>query len=307
MKILNLDSWCDEAKEILREVTVIKESRWAGDQYGGLITSLSKPFRSEHLLMFPKLKFIASCTTGLDHLPLEALKNNGIKIISLQGETAFLQDVHATAEHTFGLILSLVRRIPFAHNDVCKGNWEREAWQGSELFGKTLGIVGMGRVGSHVSKFAKAFGMKVIWCDPYIKQAPPNTIPDYYKVDRTLECLLGESDIVTVHAPLNAETTGMLGLEQFSQMKQGSYFVNTSRGPIVEEGALLTALLEKKIAGAAIDVATGEPDIWEQLRIYAKTQNNLIITPHISGNSVESRKSTQIFISNKIKEYINGL
>ena len=325
MRILNLDNWCEEAIKNVKN-TNTSSKNWNHDgtpfvdnkrvelvnaegnivdaNFDGIITGLH-PIDKKLIDMFPPLKFIASGTTGLDHIDLDYCKAKGIDVISLKGETEFLQDVHATAEHTFGLILSLVRRIPFAHNDVCNGNWNREAWQGVELYGKTLGIVGLGRVGKQVAKFAEAFGMKVIWHDPYIKQAPPNTIPDYYKVDRTLECLFRESDIVTVHVPLNPETTGMFGYQQFALMKSSALFINTSRGAVVNESNLLNALEYGIIAGVALDVSANEPGISPSMQVYLKyTEKNIIVTPHISGNTVESRAKTQCFIANKIKEYI---
>lgn len=280
------DKWGKEALSIIK-----------GIDANVLVTSLNRSYAYDECKQFD---LIASCTTGTDHID-----NQGIPLICLKGETKFLQSVYATAEHTFGLILSLVRRIPFAHNDVCKGNWEREAWQGSELHGKTLGIVGYGRVGKQVARFAEAFGMNVIINDnikdaTFIKK-PQN---ERVRID-SLKDVLHYADIITVHVSLNEETRGMFGMKEFKQMKPTAYFINTSRGAVIEEGALLSALLEKRIAGAALDVATGEPDIWEQLRIYARTENNLILTPHCSGNTRESREKTQIFLANRIKDYIN--
>jgi len=219
-----------------------------------------------------------------------------------------LQDVYATAEHTWTLILSLIRKVPFAFDDVKRGNWNREAWQGCELRGKTLGIVGYGRVGQQVAKIAEAFGMNIIWHDKYIPEPPSNTIPACFKVDRTLEVLLKESDIITVHVPLDESTRGMFGVEQFAMMKSTAYFVNTSRGAVVQEDALLWALIEKKIAGAALDVVNDEPNIYHALKMYIDWPDkyNLIITPHCAGNTAESREKTQLFIANKIKEFILG-
>lgn len=284
MKILNLDNWCDEAEGMLKP--------WLGDhkwkEAEGLIVSLESGLPPDYLI--PNIKFIASCTTGLDHIDLEYCKAKGIKVISLQGEP-ILKDVYATAEHTWALIMALIRKVPWAFDDVKQGNWNREAWQGTELRGKTLGIVGFGRIGQQVAKIAEAFGMRVI------------------KHDKThgyrLEPLLRDSDIVTVHVPLNEETKGMFGIEQFKLMKPTAYFINTSRGAVIYEGDLLRALSTNVIAGAALDVVLDEPNIWPMLYKYEK--DNLIITPHIGGNTAESRKKTQIYIANKIKEYINEL
>ena len=310
MKVLLLDNWGEKAKEVLGEVAEvvyiykhqefnqeIKKQVRRNYPIDGIVTGLEwnnwdNNFIIENSLTPPK--FIASCTTGLDHIDTEYCRDKGIKIISLQGETEFLQDVWATAEHTWALIMSLVRKIPFAHADVCAGNWERERWQGTELRGKTLGIVGYGRVGWQVARFAEVFGMRIANYDKY----------QSYGV--RFEWLLQNSDIITAHVPLNNETRGMFGEKEFATMKPGAYFINTSRAPIVEPQALYNAL-DGKIAGVAIDVMEGYPNkYWEYLTEHAKEHNNLIITPHIAGNTAESREKTQLFIANKIKDFIQG-
>jgi D-3-phosphoglycerate dehydrogenase len=232
---------------------------------------------------------IASDTTGTDHID-----NGNVPLICLKGETEFLRDVHATAEHTIALILSLVRKIPSAHADVCKGNWNREAWQGSELHGKILGVIGYGRVGKQVADISESFGVMPLPYDPYGDIS--------FSVWKTVL----KSDIITVHVPLNEETKGMFGAEQFAMMKKGAYFINTSRGGVVDESALLDALNSGHLGGAALDVVDGEPAVNPALLEYARTHDNLILTPHIGGNTIESRKKTQLFIAQKIKEYIEG-
>lgn len=246
-----------------------------------LVTSLDRVYSHDECKRFD---LIASPTTGTDHI-----QNGDVPLISLKG-AGFLRDVHATAEHTIGLMLALVRRIPFAHNDVCIGNWNREAWQGAELYDKTLGIVGYGRVGQQVAKIAGAFGMNVVSCD---------------KEEGLLNTVLRHSDVITVHIPLTTETCGMFGREQFNFMKPTAYFINTSRGAVVDESALLVALNEHKIAGAALDVLCNEPNINCRLVEYANAHDNLLITPHLGGNTAESRKKCQIYIADKIREFIN--
>ena len=260
-----------------------------------IIVDLNRCWDANFFERFPKLKAVVSCTTGLDHIDTDYCREKGIKVISLKGETDFLQDVYATAEHTWALILSLIRKVPFAFDDVKRGNWDREKWQGCELRGKTLGIVGYGRVGQQVYGIADAFGMDVLFHDKKY---------DFYSLDKVLKT----SDIITVHVPLDESTRGMFGAEQFAMMKPTSYFVNTSRGAIIQEDALLGALIEKKIAGAALDVVNDEPNIYHALKMYIdwSDKHNLIITPHIAGNTAESREKTQLFISHKIKEFILG-
>jgi len=260
-----------------------------------LVTSLECKYSYDDCKGFD---FIASCTTGTDHID-----NREIPLISLKGETDFLQDVWATAEHTWALILSLVRKVPFSFEDVKQGNWNREAWQGTELHGKTLGIVGYGRVGRQVKYLSERAFKEVIWYDK--KNWEGNAQCKCCK-GHSLDYVLQNSDIITVHVPLNEETTGMFGAEQFAMMKPGAYFINTSRGAVVDEDALIEALFNSQIAGAALDVVCNEPNIYEPLREYAAHQKNLIITSHIAGNTAESRESTQLFIANKIKDFIQG-
>jgi len=281
------DTWGEKALEIVKDINA-----------NVLVTSLNRSYSHDECKQFD---LIASCTTGTDHID-----NRDIPLISLRGEIGLLQDVWATAEHTMALILSLVRHIPAAFEDVKQGNWKRENWQGSELRGKTLGIVGYGRVGRQVAKLADGFGMKVHGVD--IKPSSGGDFDeDEYK--RTFKFVLKESDIVTVHVPLNESTRGMFGAEQFRLMKPTTYFINTSRGAVVDEDALLKVLDNSLIAGAALDVLCNEPNVEliGGLISYADTHENLIITPHVSGCTTESRHKTQLFIANKIKEYVNGL
>ena len=278
------DNWPEDTRKLLPEGNY-------------LITSLDRRYTYEALREFD---FIASCTTGIDHLELRDKP-----LICLRDDPDFLRGIYATAEHTWALILALVRRIPWAFEDVKQDHWNREAWQGTELRGKTLGIVGYGRVGQQVAEIAKAFGMKVIASDlPSGRHDAPYR--DHKVEFCILETLLKNADIVTVHVPLNDETRGMFGIEQFKQMKKSAYFINTSRGAVVDEFELCAALTLGYLAGAAVDVVADEQG-WNQhsfLGRYAREHNNLIISPHISGNTAESRRKTQIFMATKIKEFI---
>jgi D-3-phosphoglycerate dehydrogenase len=306
VKVLLLDNWGEKAKRVLEGMVDLRDIYRTEPLFMGGAEVIIVSLDNKHgicLDMLPDLKFIASCTTGLDHIDTEYCKAKGIKVISLQGERDFLSDVWATAEHAWALIISLIRKVPFAHNDVCAGNWNREAWQGTELRGKTLGIVGYGRVGRQVSRFAEAFGMNQVIHD---KRFEIDVCPSDAMFTGRIEDVLQNSDIITVHVPLNDETRGMFGAEQFATMKPGAYFINTSRAPIVEPQALYNAL-GGKIAGAAIDVMEGYPHkYWGYLIEYAKKHDNLIITPHIAGNTRESREKTQLFIAERIKQFIQG-
>lgn len=271
------DNWCQCAIDVIKDVDA-----------NILVTKLNKYYSYDECKNY---NLIASCTTGTDHID-----NREIPPVSLKGETDFLSGIYATAEMTWSLILSLIRKVPFAFEDVKRGNWNREAWQGTELHGKTLGIVGCGRVGQQVANIAKVFGMKVLHCDK------PGTAKDSHG----LKMVLQNSDIITVHTSLNGTSKGLLGSNEFLQMKPTAYFVNTSRGQVVDEEALLWALNNKKIAGAALDVVCNEPSINPKLVKYAKNNSNLILTPHLGGNTAESRETTQVFIARKIVDHINA-
>lgn len=272
------DNWPEDTRELLPEGNYI-------------VTSLDRRYGYEELREFD---FIATATTGTDHLELRDKP-----LICLRDDLDFLRGIYATAEMTWALILSLIRKVPFAHNDVCQGHWNREAWQGTELRGKTLGIVGYGRVGQQVAKFAEVFGMKVIANDlPSDRHDAPYR--DHQVEFCTFETLLKNADIVTVHVPLTDVTRGMFGAEQFALMKPTAYFVNTSRGEVVDTGMLVTALENKQLAGAALDVLPGEP------RPNIPEHPNLLITPHLGGLTAESRKKTQLRLVEKIKDFIGG-
>ena len=249
------------------------------------------------------LKAVVTPTTGTDHIDLDVLRERGITLFCLKGERSFLDRVYATAEHTFGLLLAIVRKTPFAFDSVKSYQWRRDIYRGRELDGKTLGIVGCGRLGTMVVRYARAFGMRVLVFDPYQTNLPA-------EIDRvsTLDELLEESDIVSLHVPLNDETTGMIGEEAFSKMKPGGYLVNTSRGAVVDENALIAALESGRLSGAAMDVVCDEHTIETErshpLIDYAKTHENLIITPHIAGATVESVEKADLFVIQKLARWL---
>jgi D-3-phosphoglycerate dehydrogenase len=251
-----------------------------------LITSLDKYYTHRSLYDFD---LVASCTTGTDHLD-----SRDIPLISLKGDTEFLQGVYATAEMTLGLILALLRHIPQAHADVLGGNWEREKWRGRELNECAVSVIGWGRVGKQVDNILDGFGCYV---EPYDIKGTYSPL--------SFEQHLREADIVTVHVDPNPTSRGMFGYEQFCLMKPTAYFINTSRGAVVDEDGLLRALREGKIAGAALDVVCDEPNVNPALLEYARSHDNLILTPHLGGNTHESRRKTQLRIVERIKEWLS--
>ncbi len=272
-------------------------------KYDALLIGLKHIINDDILKNASKLKCIITPTTGLNHIDLDKAKSKGIEIISLFGEIEFLEKVTATAELTWGILLSLSRKIPFAYKSVINNNWNRDNFYGIELKDKTLGIIGYGRLGKMVANYGKAFKMKVIAHD--IKFGEGKDI-DFLDLNK----LLRISDVVSIHLPLNKKTTNFADKNFFYNLKEGSLLINTSRGEIINEEELLLALQNKKISGAAIDVLAEEfsgKEYWlktSALRNYAENNNNLIITPHIGGVTYDSVNKANSFIINKFHKFL---
>ncbi|MFC1678235.1 NAD(P)-dependent oxidoreductase [Patescibacteria group bacterium] len=255
------------------------------------------------------LKIIATATTGLDHIDVDFATKKGIEIISLREETDFLNTITGTAELAFGLMLDLMRQTHSAFDSVKKYQWDRESFRGHNLYGQTLGIVGLGRLGGWMAKYGQAFNMNIISFDPKKDQQYFDNI-GVKKAE--FEELLSQSDVISIHVHLKENTENMFGRGAFSKMKNTAYLINTSRGKIVNEEDLFDALESKKIAGYATDVLADELDFDKgfsehPLVEYSKNHDNLIIVPHIGGMTHESREATDIFIAEKILKTISLL
>ena len=266
------------------------------EEYDVLWVRLRLQVRAGDIPQQPRCRFMVTATTGTDHLDLGALERAGVRVLCLREEREFLETVGVTAELTLALVLALARRLPGAVNSVVQaGRWDRDAFRGVELYGRTAGIVGLGRLGRKVAGFLDAMRMWIVGWDPY---APP---PPGVRMAASLDDLLREANVVTVHVPLNDETQGMFDAGRFQAMRAGAFFVNTSRGALVDEAALLDALDRGHLGGAALDVLCDEPAIGltHPLVQYAGRHDNLIITPHIGG-AVEG-------VMVRCEEYMAGL
>ncbi|MBI1992663.1 MAG: phosphoglycerate dehydrogenase, partial [Candidatus Omnitrophica bacterium] len=194
---------------------------------------------------------IGRAGVGLANVDAEAATKRGIIVMNVPAGNTI-----STAEHTMSLLLALARRIPQADAHVRAGLWERAKFVGTELFGKTLGVVGLGKIGTEVAKRAQVFGMRVIAYDPFLSTERSQQL----EVQLTdLKQLYAEADFITVHTPLTAETRHLIGATEIAQMKRGVRLINCARGGIIDEGALHQAVMEGKVAGAAIDVFEEEP------------------------------------------------
>ena len=250
----------------------------------------------------PELRLVVAATTGADHIDQEALRRRSIPLLTLKGQNQVLRDLTSAAEHSWLLLMACARKLCAARAHVVAGGWDRSAFAGIMLRGKTLGIVGCGRIGGWMGRYAEAFGMVSIGYDPFLSEWPRNIRPV------TLENLLAASDFITLHVHLTADTHRMIDRERIAQMKPGCIFINTSRGDLVDEHALLKALASGRIAAVGLDVLQGEPDIEKSpLRKYAIDHDNVIITPHIGGFSPDAVRTVVRFSAERIVRYFEAL
>ena len=267
-----------------------------------LIVRLAHRIDREILDRAGQLRVVVSATTGLDHIDAEYAASKGIAILSLRGEVEFLRGIPATAEHTWALLLALVRNLPAAVQSVRAGEWDRDRFKGHELAGQQLGILGLGRIGEMVAHYGLAFGMRVSAYDPFRQGWMERVERASSQAD-----LFGRSNVLSIHVPLNEQTVRLVGEAELVHLPAGALLVNTARGQVIDELALLQALESGRLAGAALDVLAEETRGQLQtspLLAYARSHANLIITPHLGGATVESMAATEVFMANKLKEFL---
>ena len=258
-----------------------------------LIVRLSRVIDDSILKKFPNIESIISATTGLDHLQISKKFKDRVKVITLRDHKEFLNTIPSTAEHTFALMLSLIRNIPKSNEDVKLKNWNRDNFIGYQLKDKKIGIIGMGRTGQKLTKYCKAFGMEVGYYDPYVDI-------NFAKKYSNIEKMYAESDILSFHLHLNDETENYFSFDDLNHIKKGVFIINTSRGKIINEKAVVSGLKEKIIRGVAVDVINSElHDISASALWNAHNQGlNIIITPHLAGATFDAMWSCEEFISN---------
>lgn len=251
-----------------------------------------------------QLKYILTATTGLDHIDVNHFERRGGEIISLKGEYEFLSSIPSTAEHTWGLVLALMRNIPKAFDDVKRGFWRRDSFKGNNLKEKKIGILGLGRVGMQVAKYAEIFEMEIGFYDcKTIKK-------ENYKSFDNPEHLFKWADIISIHIPLNADNIHFVGKKLLNQLNASAILINTSRGAIVDEVYLCELIQKRIMKGYATDVLENEINSKnniekEKLVVLARENYNVIITPHIAGATYESMEMTEEFIVEKLYKVIN--
>ncbi len=262
--------------------------------YQALVVRSETKVNREVIEAGKNLQVIARAGIGVDNIDLEAATGAGIAVVNAPtGNTV------AAAEHTIALMLALARNVPGAHHSLKSGEWRRSAFMGVEVRDKTLGICGLGRVGTEVARRAQAFGMRLVGYDPFVA-------PDYARrigVElHPLEDLLAESDFVTLHTPLTEGTRGMLGMRQIEIIKPGARVINVARGELVDEAALLAGLESGQLSGVALDVFSKEPPDPSPLLAHAKA----IVTPHLGASTREAQREVAIEAAEQVLAVLKG-
>ena len=273
----------------------VEELREAIGDYDALIVRSATTVDAELLERAENLKVVGRAGVGLDNIDVDTATKHGVLVVN-----APQSNVLSAAEHTMALLLGQARNIPQAHSALAAGSWERERWSGVELHGKTLGIVGLGRVGALVAQRASAFGMRLIAYDPYVSPARAAQMG----VDQleSVGEVCSRADFITIHLPKTPETVGIIGEKELANVKPGCRLVNTARGGLVDEEALVRALKDGRLAGAAIDVFENEPVTDHQLFGLP----NVVVTPHLGASTAEAQDKAGLAIAEQVLLALQG-
>lgn len=270
--------------------------RLIGD-YDAIITRSGTQVDAELLSHAKNLKIVARAGVGIDNVDVVAASERGIIVVN-----APFGNTNSAAEHTMAILLAMCRNVADANASLKSGKWQRAPFTGHELRYKTLGIIGLGKVGGRVALRARAFEMDVLVYDPYISE---KRAADFGTRLVSLEEMVSQSDVISVHTPLNDETADMITAEHFAQMKDGIMIVNCARGGIINEAAMLAALESGKVAGAAFDVWSEEPP---QTATLAKliAHPRMVVTPHLGANTFEAQTNVAVDVSREILNLLDG-
>ena len=300
-KILVLDNLSQEGVEIFRqagfEVDVKPPQKPAElaaiiGQYDGLVVRSATKVTAEALESAGQLQVIGRAGAGTDNVDKVAATKRGIVVMNVPGGNTL-----STCEHTFALLFALCRNVPRAHASMMEGRWDRKKFGGTEVFGKTLGIVGAGRIGGAVAKRAQAFGMNVLVFDPILTKLKAETLGVELV---TLDEIIERSDFITLHAPKSDKTDNMIRAEHFKRMKPTCRIINCARGSLINEADLAQALKDKTIAGAALDVYTSEP--FENNPFIGL--DNIVTTPHLAASTDEAQLTVAVEVAKQMVEYL---
>ena len=302
MKVLVSDSLAEEGVRRLEsgaEVDVItnlspEELIQKIKEYDALVIRSGTKVTADVIKAADRLKVIGRAGVGIDNVDVEAATKKGIIVLNTPGGNTI-----SAAEHTIAMMLSVARNIPQANAALHKGEWNRKKYTGVEFFNKTLGIVGLGRVGAEVASRMKAFGMQILAFDPFVTEEKARQMG---LTLAPLETVLREGDFITVHTPLTNETRNLIDEDEFNIMKPGVRIVNCARGGIINEAALAKAVAEGKVAGAAVDVFTKEPPTGSPLL----EQEKIITTPHLGASTAEAQVNVALAVADQILSIARG-
>ncbi|MEH7081637.1 phosphoglycerate dehydrogenase [Neobacillus drentensis] len=259
-------------------------------EYDALIVRSQTKVSEELLKAAGRLRVIARAGVGVDNIDVNAATKKGIIVINAPGANTI-----AATEHTLAMMLSLARKIPQAHQKTVSGQWDRNSFKGVELYKKTLGVIGMGKIGTEVAKRAKSFGMNILGFDPYLTEERAKKLG---MTKASLDVIAQESDFITIHTPLTNDTRGLINDAYLRKTKKGVRFVNCARGGVIDEKSLVRAIQSGHVAGAALDVFEKEPVSDPEL-----LQNpNIIVTPHLGASTVEAQEKVAQEVSAEIIE-----
>jgi len=302
MKILVADPIAEEGIQFLSShAQVDVKTKLELDQlkaiigdYDALVVRSQTRVGAEVIESGKKLKVIGRAGVGIDNIDVEAATRNGIVVVN-----APTGNIIAAAEHTIALMLALARNVPQANSHLKSGQWRRDQFVGTEIRNKTLGIIGLGNVGSEVAKRVQAFEMRVIGHDPFVSEDYAHNL----KVDLvSMDQLLKESDFITLHVPLTATTNKLIGGTELAQLKPTARIINCARGGVIDEEALLTAIKAGKVAGAAFDVFDHEPLTDSPLF----REDKIIVTPHLGASTVEAQTSVARDVATEVMAVLHG-
>ena len=262
--------------------------------YEGLVVRSETKVTADVIAAANKLAVVARAGTGVDNIDMPAATDRGIVVVNApRGNTI------AAAEHAFALLLALARHIPQADRSMRRGEWKRSQFMGAEVRGRTLGLIGFGAIASEVGRRALGFEMRVIAHDPFV---PAERARSMGVELVELPQLYAESDFISIHTPMTAATRGMVGREQFAQMKNGVRLVNAARGGLIDENDLLEAVRSGKVAGAALDVFTSEPPSDTSLI----EEDRIVVTPHLAGSTTEAQERIAADIADQVLDVLAG-
>ena len=248
-------------------------------------------------LKYSSVKVINTASTGLNHIDLDYCKENKIDVWSLKEDYELINDLPSTSELAFGLMMSLMRNIPKSFHSVKDGNWDYEPYVGHQIKGKTIGVIGYGRLGKIMCDLFYGWGVKLLATDPYERITTARGVP--------LNELLEKSDVVFLHTHVTDETRGMVDEEFLSYMKEGSYLINTARGELVDEDAIIKSIKSGHLKGYGTDVIKdefGDIDNSKLVEFSINPNNNVVITPHIGGMTIEGQTKAYLWAARKFKK-----